>query len=512
MESNISPNNRRIAKNTILLYIRMLLTMVVSLYTSRVILNALGVENFGIYNVVGGLVTMFNIVSSAISFAISRFITFELGRNNPKKLQSVFSSAIVIQYIICAIIFLIAETLGLWFLNNQMSFPESRLFATNVIYQITIVTFCITLLNIPYNATIIAHERMKVFAYITITDSLLKLIIALIIPFVTFDKLIVYVLLLLVALVCVRIIYVTYCKHHFEETQGHMKLDRSILKEMFVYSGWTYIGSSAALLRDGGGNILINIFYGPVANAARGIGVQVQSAVNQFSSNFMTALNPQIVKNYALGNYSYVYSLISNGAKFSYYIMLIFALPILFNTPYVLFLWLKQVPEYTVWFVRLALVFALSETISNPLVTAASANGNIKRYQLIVGGIQAFNFPLSLLALYIGLPPYTVFIIAIILSQLCMISRLFILQTMINLSIGSFIKNVYLKILITTIISSIAPIILQPHIDKNFLDFIISTSACMLSACLSIFFIGVNKEERNMILTYANKLKQKIFK
>lgn len=490
----------------------MLLTMVVSLYTSRVILNALGVEDFGIYNVVGGLVTMFNIVSGAISVAISRFITFELGKNNLPKLQSVFSSAIVIQYIMCIAIFIIAETIGLWFLNNQMSFPESRLFATNVIYQITIVTFCITLLNIPYNATIIAHERMKAFAYITITDSFLKLSIALIIPFVAFDKLIIYVLLLLVVLICVRIMYVLYCKRHFEETRCQMKLDKSILKEMFVYSGWTYIGSSAALLRDGGGNILINIFHGPAANAARGIGVQVQNAVNQFSSNFMTALNPQIVKNYASGNYNYVHLLIFNGAKYSFYIMLLFALPILFNTKYVLFLWLKQVPEYTVWFVRLALIFALSETISNPLITAASANENIKRYQLIVGGIQAFNFPLSFLAMYLSFPPYTVFIIAIILSQLCMISRLFILRSMINLSIWLFIKKVYLKILIITMVSSVIPIILQPHIDKTFLGFIISALSCMLSVCLSTYFIGINKEERNMILTYVSKVKQKIFK
>ena len=281
---------------------------------------------------------------------------------------------------------------------------------------------------------------------------------------------------------------------------------------MFVYSGWTYIGASSALLRDAGGNILINIFYGPIANAARGIGVQVQSAVNQFSSNFMTALNPQIIKSYATGDYKYVNFLLFNGSRFSFYVMLLFALPILFNTQYILLLWLKQVPEYTVWFVRLALIFSLSEAISNPLITAASANGRIKKYQLLVGGIQSLNFPISLIALYFGFPPYSVFMVAIVLSQFCLLGRLYILKTMINLPVLSFIKKVYLRIIIVTIISSISPFILQTCMEEKFLDFLISVIISIISVGLSIYYIGVNKEERDTILNYAYKLKKKIIK
>lgn len=512
MVTDISSNNRKIAKNTILLYFRMLLIMLVNLYTSRVILNALGVEDYGIYNVVGGLVSMFSMISGAISVSISRFITFELGKSDNNKLKAVFSSSVIIQYIMCAIIIFIAETIGLWFLNNHMTFPESRGFATNIIYQITIVTFCISLLNIPYHAAIIAHERMKAYSFISIIDSFLKLTIAIIIPFITFDKLIIYVFLLLIALLCVRIIYLIYCKRNFEETRCRKNLDKRVLKEMFVYSGWTYIGASSALLRDAGGNILINIFYGPIANAARGIGVQVQSAVNQFSSNFMTALNPQIIKSYAIGDYKYVNFLLFNGSRFSFYVMLLFALPILFNTQYILLLWLKQVPEYTVWFVRLALIFSLSEAISNPLITAASANGRIKKYQLLVGGIQSLNFPISLIALFFGFPPYSVFMVAIVLSQFCLLGRLYILKTMINLPVLSFIKKVYLRIIIVTIISSISPFILQTCMEEKFLDFLISVIISIISVGLSIYYIGVNKEERDTILNYAYKLKKKIIK
>ena len=500
--TDVSANNKHIAKNTMLLYFRMLILMLIALYSSRVVLNALGVEDYGIFNVVGGLISMFSIISGAISVAITRFITFELGKGDKEKLNLVFSSAVIIQLIMCVAIIVLAETVGLWFLNTHMSFPESRAFATNVIYQVTVFTFCITLTNIPYNACIIAHEKMRAFAYITIAEAVFKLLAALAIVYVSFDKLISYTLLLLLGIILTRIMYMVYCLRHFEEAHIHFKFDKSVLHDMFVYSGWTYIGASSALLRDAGGNILINVFYGPTANAARGIGVQVQSAVSQFATNFMTALNPQIVKNFAMGNHEYVNSLLFYGARFSYYVMLIFVIPIIINTPYILNLWLGQVPEYSVQFVRLALLFSISEAISQPLVTAASASGNIKRYQLLVGGLQLMNFPLSLLLLYLGLPPYTVYAVAICVSQLCLAGRLYILRGMIKLSAIRFLRQVYVNIIAVTIVSLIIPIIFQPYYPTNFVGLALSCVVCMLSVCLSVMYVGANKGERAKLFSF----------
>lgn len=510
MISNFS-NNKRIAKNTLILYVRMLFMMLVALYTSRVILNVLGVEDFGIYNVVGGLVSMFALVSGAISISISRFITFELGRNNQKELNIVFSSAIIIQIVICLLFILLAETLGLWFLNTKMSFPEGRMCATNVIFQFSVATFCVNLISIPYNAAIIAHEKMAAFAYISIFETLAKLIIAFAIPYILYDKLIIYGGLLLLVAIIVRLVYGIYCKYHFEECRFRFLFDKTVFYNMFTYAGWTYIGASSALLRDTGGNILINLFYGPVANAANGIGTQVQQAVNQFVTNFMTVLNPQIIKSYAAANYDYMKFLVLNASRISYYMMLVFSLPILFNTHYILVLWLKQVPQYCVEFVRLALLFVMSESLSTPLITSASASGKIKKYQLLVGGIQSFNFPLSLLCLYMGMPPYVTFVVAICISQLCLAGRLYILRNMMDFSARQFIHSVYSNIIKVTIIALILPIGVQYYIDESWGGFIISCIICFISVFISIVYVGCNRQERAFIMTKAESFIHNFF-
>ena len=483
--------------------------MVVSLYTSRVILNALGVEDFGIYNVVGGLVAMFSIVSGAINVAISRFLTFELGKKDQQKLNVVFSSAVIIQLFMCCIVILLAETIGLWFLNNHMTFPYERSFATNVIYQLSIVTFCISLLSLPYNSAIIAHEKMTAFAYVSIFETLAKLALALVIPLYVGDKLIFFSFFLVVVSLMVRIVYGVYCKRHFEECRAKWQFDRRVLKDMFTYAGWTYIGASSALLRDAGGNVLINIFYGPLANAARGIGVQVQHAVYMFAQNFMTALNPQITKNYAAGNYEYMKYLIFNGSRISYYMMLLLSMPIILNTHYILILWLKQSPQYTVTFVQLALLFVISESISNPLVTSASASGKIMKYQLLVGGLQSMNFPISWLFLFLGYPPYVTFAVAIIISQLCLAGRLYILRGMISLSARQFLIKVYFNIALVTIVALILPIIVQYNITETFESFILSCLVCLISTSFAIYFVGCSREERIFV---REKIKNCYFK
>ena len=439
--SEISSNNKRIAKNTLMLYIRMLITMIVGLFTSRVVLQALGVEDYGIYNVVGGVVSMFSLLSGSLSAAIGRFITFELGRNDIEKLRKVFSSAVTIQILLALIITVFAETIGLWFLNNKLVIPEERMFAAQWVYQLSILTFAINLISVPYNAAIIAHERMSTFAYMSILDVFGRLLIAYSIYYTSCDKLIFYGILCAALSLLNRLIYGIYCKKHFEECSYHFSFDKSLLKQMFGFAGWNFIGASSAVLRDQGGNMLLNIFCGPTANAARGIAMQVNSAVHGFVSNFMTALNPQITKSYASGDHDYMMSLIYKGARFSFYILLILSLPVIINVNYILTLWLGVVPEHTTIFVQLVLIFAMSESLATPLVTAMLATGNIRNYQIIVGGLQMMNLPISYIFLKLGYPPETIFIVAIFISICCEMARLYMLRGMIQLSMRSFLRQ-----------------------------------------------------------------------
>lgn len=421
-------NNKRIARNTLLLYFRMLFLMIISLYTSRIVLNALGVEDFGIYNVAGGVVAMFSILSGSLSAAISRFITYELGKNNILKLKVIFSSAITIQIGLGIVIVFFAETIGIWFLNTQMNIPIERMVAANWVLQFSIITFIINLISVPYNAVIIAHEKMSAFAYISIFEAIGKLLIAYLITISPIDKLIFYAILMCVVAIAIRLLYGYYCKRHFDECRFHFIWNKQIFQQIFSFAGWNFIGASSAVLRDHGGNIIINLFCGPTVNAARGIAFQVNNAIQGFVSNFMTALNPQITKSYAVKNYTYMMTLIFQGARLSFYMLLLLSLPIIINTHYLLTLWLNTVPEHTVLFVRLVLIFAMSESISGPLITAMLATGNIRNYQIIVGGLQMLNLPISYILLSLGAIPETVLIVAVLISQCCLMARLYMLK------------------------------------------------------------------------------------
>ena len=308
--TDTSANNKRIAKNTLLLYFRMLFMMAVSLYTSRVVLNALGVEDFGIYNVVGGVVAMFSMLSGSLSAAITRFITYELGKGNQENLKKIFSSSVTIQIGLAILIIVVAEAIGVWFLNMKMNIPDVRITAANWVFQFSILTFAVNLISVPYNASIIAHERMSAFAYISILEAIGKLAIVFLIVISPMDKLIFYAILMCAVALIVRLAYGVYCKRHFEECTYHFIFDRDLLKHMFGFAGWNFIGATSAVLRDQGGNVVINLFCGPAANAARGIAFQVNNAISGFVTNFMTALNPQITKSYAAGDRKYMMTLI----------------------------------------------------------------------------------------------------------------------------------------------------------------------------------------------------------
>lgn len=321
--------SKRLAKNTVLLYVRMLLTMFIGLYTSRVVLHALGVEDYGIYNVVGGLVTMFTVLSGSLSAAISRFITFELGKGNKDRLKRVFSTSINIQFILIAFIVVLMETIGLWFLNYKMVISAERLTAANWVFQFSVFTFAMNLWSVPYNAAIIAHEKMSAFAYIGILDSLCRLGVAFMITYSNFDHLIYYALLLMIVGIIIRLIYGFYCKRNFDETIYHFVLDKSLLNDMFSFAGWNFIGAAAGVCRTTGVNILINLFYGANVNAARGLSVQLNNAISGFANNFMTALNPQITKAYAEEDFHYMNMLLFKGTKLAYFLLMLISMPVL---------------------------------------------------------------------------------------------------------------------------------------------------------------------------------------
>lgn len=510
--TDTSANNKRIAKNTLLLYFRMLFLMAVSLYTSRVVLNALGVEDFGIYNVVGGVVAMFSMLSGSLSSAITRFITYELGTGNRENLKKIFSSAVTIQAGLAVLFILIAEAAGVWFLNVKMNIPDARMAAANWVFQLSVLTFAVNLISVPYNASIIAHERMSAFAYISILEATGKLGIAFLIVISPIDKLVFYAVLMCMVALVVRVAYGAYCKRHFEECTYRFIFDRDLLKRMFGFAGWNFIGAASAVLRDQGGNIVINLFCGPAVNAARGIAFQVNTAVHGFVTNFMTALNPQITKSYAAGDRDYMMTLIYQGARLSFYMLLLLSLPVLVNTHYILGLWLKTVPGHTVLFVQLVLLFGMSESISNPLITAMLATGRIRNYQLVVGGLQMMNLPVSYILLRMGMFPEVVIVVAIVISQCCLAARLLMLRGMIGLSVRKYMKKVYVNVLVVTAMAAILPFLLSTKLEESFLNFVLLCFVALICTGTTIYYVGCDKTERQFVLNKLHTIKNKLNK
>ena len=511
--SDTSATNKRIAKNTLLLYFRMLLTMVVSLYTSRVVLGALGVEDYGIYNVVGGVVAMFSMLSGSLSAAISRFITFELGKKDYKRLHKVFCTSINVQLILILILSVLLETVGLWFLNYKMVIPEGRLHAANWVFQFSIITFIVGLLSVPYNAAIVAHEKMSAFAYISIVEVSAKLLVAFLILKNPFDRLVFYGLLLLIIGLGIRYIYGRYCVSHFNECKYHILWDKSLVKEMFGFAGWNFFGSGSWQLMNQGVNLLMNMFFGVTINAARGIAVQVDSAVLQFVNNFTMAVNPQITKSYAAGDKSYLYSLIYRGAKFSYFLIMFFALPIMFQTEFILNVWLKHYPDHTASFVRLALIVSMLHVLSNSMITAMLATGNIKKYQLIVGGLGMLVFPLALLSFYLGFPPESAYYSTLTIFILQLLFRLRLLNQMVGMPVLGFLKNVLAKVIIVTVICVLPMLFLLNYMGDGWFDFIVVCLTSVLISLVSIAFMGLSSNERQFvvegILKAYNKIKNR---
>ncbi len=409
------------------------------------------------------------------------------------------------------VIFALAEGIGIWFLNHKMNIPAERLNSANWVMQCSILTFMINLISIPYNASIIAHEKMNAYAYISILEAVLKLVIVYLLLIITFDKLITYAVLLTLVALTIRIIYTIYCKKYFEECHYKFIYDRPILKEISGFAVWNMIGAASSIMRGEGTNILINIFCGPVVNAARGISFQVNNSVTQFIGNFMTALNPQITKSYASGDKHYMMTLIFQGARLSFYLLLLISLPILIKTSYILTLWLKNVPEHTILFVRLILVYSMVEALSKPLITAMLATGRIRNYQIIVGGLQMMNFPVSWLFLKFGFFPEITIVIFIFFSLLCLIARLIMLKGMIGIPVRDFLFKVVLNVSIVGVIAVIVPIYISKMVNDDFVGLVIVALTSVVMTMLVIYFIGLNNTEREFVLNKIKVINAKLF-
>lgn len=507
-----SANNKRIAKNTIVLYIRTMFVMLISLYTSRVILEVLGVEDYGIYQVVGGVVAMFSVISSSLSNAISRFLTFEIGHGDGERLKKIFSTSITIQLVIAAIIFLLSEIVGIWFIEAKMQIPLERLDAAKWVLHCSLFTFCINLLSVPYNACIIAHERMNAFAYIGIFEAIMKLAICYLIIVSPIDRLISYALLMMLLAVVVRIIYGIYCNRQFVESRVRVGFDKGIFKEMLGFSGWSFFNNTAFILNNQGVNMLMNVYFGVVVNAARGIAVQVESAVLQFVNNFTTAINPQITKSYASGDLESMHKLVCRGAKFSYFSMLFLALPIILEADQILNIWLVDVPEYTVIFVQLSLIMGLCDSIGNSGYTACIATGKLKKYSLVITSIAILEFPLAWVCFVLGAAPAYAYYTYIIVKIVILIARMYLMESMVGLKSSMYVRNVFLPILLTTLLAIVPPVVLSIFVRQSILRLVLIVVASFASVAVSTLYVGMTASERAVVLRGIGKLTAKFIK
>ena len=510
--SQISENNKRIAKNTVLLYFRTLFIMAITLYTSRVILNALGVEDYGIYNVVGGVVAMFSLISGSLSNAISRFITFELGRGDIKRLGVIFSTSVNIQLGLSFLIMILGAVVGGWFLNTQMNIPDDRMEAANWVLYCSLLMFCINLVSLPYNACIIAHERMTAFAYVSILEASLKLLICYLIVVSPFDKLISYSILLVVVALMVRLVYGIYCRRQFEECCYHPIYDRSLLRQMGGFAGWQFLTNSCWMFNTQGVNILINVFFGVTLNAARGIAVQVDGAIQQFVNNFMTAVNPQITKDYAAGKIKEMFILVCRGAKFSYFLLMLFAIPIMFETGYLLKLWLKIVPDHTVVFLRLTIIGSMLNMLGGTGLTACMATGNIKRYSIWISTVGVLVFPLTWIAFRCGLPVESTYIVFILVYIGINVVRLYLMKGLLHFPPVLFVRKVVIPMLLVTPVAAVFPFIVTYMLEESFWRLCLTVVVSLVSSSAVIFFVGLTEKERKTVTRKGSEFIRKLIR
>lgn len=492
-------DSRRIAKNTLILYIRMFFVMVITIYTSRVVLATLGVEDYGIYNAVGGIVGLFTIISGSLSNSVMRFITFELGKGDKEKLKVVFLTSNFVMLLLSCIFFVVAESVGVWFLNCKMNIPTERMTAANWVLQCSLLMFVVNLLSVPYNAIIIAHERMNVFAFISMFEVVLKLAIVYVLRINGFDRLVLYAILLLIVAIIIRLFYWWYCRSYFEECHYHHVKDKHLFKNMISFAGWNFLGQGTFVLNTQGVSILMNVFFGVVVNAARGIAGQVQSAVNQFVNSFSVALNPQITKSYASGDLNYMHSLIYRGTKITYILTLLLTLPLCMEAETVLKIWLGSFPEHTVSFMQLTLIAMTVQSIGGVLTPAIHATGKLKKFMLVIGAFEIGIFITSLIAYLSGSSPEAAYYAYIIGYAIMLIARVLLLKDLIKMDLWEYCKHVYLPIIYMTIPAIIPQFILVHSLDASYLRLVVTIIVSSLSISVFGYLLGMDVNEKTAI-------------
>ncbi len=507
--SDISSNNSRLAKNTVALYVRMLVLMLISLYTSRVVLATLGIDDFGIYNVVGGVVMLFSFLNSSMAGTTQRFLNVELGKDDEESAAKVFSMGINCQMIIMLIFLLLAETVGLWYMNTYVNIPEGRMEAARWVYQLSVIAACVNIFYAPYNGAIIAYEKMGVYAYVSIIEAILKLGIVYLLTIGSFDKLILFAVLTLVVTVITAGIYVVYCQRKFKICHYFRFWDKGLFKGLMSFSGWSIFGNVANLGITQGLNLVLNFFFTVAINAAMGVATQVNGAITRFITGFTTAFSPQITKSYASGEREYFLSLVYRTTRFSFFLFYILALPIFLCCYEIMDIWLEEVPDYAVSFCRLMIIYSLIDSVCNSLASAVSAHGDIKNYQIGLSVLKMLVIPISIFGLYLGAIPEYVLIVNILLNLATYTFRLLYLKKRIAFNIWDFVKEALVPCVWVLLVSLPVPFIVYIlTASMGIWGTLISSMVAVVSTGICALYIGMTLNERNKVISFVkNRIK-----
>ena len=511
--SATSENNKRIAKNTLFLYMRMLLIMGVTLYTSRVVLQVLGVEDFGIYNVVGGIVALLGFISSSMSISIQRFLSYEMGRKNYEKVSRAFSMALQIHGIIAVVVMMLLETAGIYFLRCKMVIPIDRMDSALSVFHCSVLACGFSIVQVPFIALIIAYERMGLYAYIGIVDTMLKLAIAFLLGWIAYDSLALYGGLMLVATIVITLAYVMVCHLSFKEIRYQCIWDTRLFGSLTRFASWSALGEMAWGFTLQGVNIVLNLFFGTVVNAAYGISSQVSAAVYRFLGSFQTAVNPQLIKEYAQGNVMGMMGLAYRGMKFSFFLLLFIAYPLVLEMDFILSRWLGTVPELAPAFCRLVVANALLDILSSLFATLAKAYGKIRNYQIVVSLTLFLNFPLSYVALKVGYPPFMIFVVYSIVSMLLVIIRCRLIAGMFEINVlSAYSKQVLIPVLRVLFISSLLPLAVNSGMEEGWLRLFAMTACSIVSVAFAVYVLGLTSGERAFVENRIINIKERLVK
>ena len=506
--STTESNNKRIAKNTLYLYVRMFIMMAVGLFTSRVVLDALGAENYGINNVVGGVIVLFSFLNSALTSATQRFLNFYMGRGDDERVSTVFSMSMTLYILLSVVIIILGETVGLWFLNTYLNIPPERMWAAQWVYQFTIVQFVVNMLRIPYNASIIANERMSFYAYASLIDVVAKLAVCYLLYVTPADRLITYSLFYTIIPILISIVYKVYCNRCFNTTRYHPRTwEPKLFREILGYSGWQFLNGASNVASEQGLNIILNMFHGVTLNAAAGVANQVSGHVYSFVTNFQVAFQPQMVKTYAAEQTQEFHTLVYRASKFSYFLMLVIIIPLMFSLDKILSIWLVEVPVYTLEFCQLVLAYRAIDAIKEPYVYGINASGRIKTYKIFTSLGKFLNLPLAYLVLFMGMQPWNMWLVRIAINIADFLFVIVYVKHSLKISIKAGIKTVFLPALLVTLMSIPVPLLLRtfvPGFWPNLLSVILVSFGV---TCSLVMYLGLSAAERGAITnTIAKKI------